>query len=123
MKRVAYAALGLVAIALAIFVVTTQHASWWQLAVFAIAPDIALLLGASRNLERGQLHPRAVPFYNAVHRLVVPGILIAVAFVLHADGWLAGGLAWTAHIALDRSLGFGLRTPQGFQRISRTRSI
>jgi predicted Na+-dependent transporter len=116
MKRVAYAALGLVAIALAIFVVTTQHASWWQLAVFAIAPDIALLLGASRNLERGQLHPRAVPIYNAVHRLVVPGILIAVAFVLHADGWLAGGLAWTAHIAFDRSLGFGLRTAQGFQR-------
>jgi hypothetical protein len=123
MKRVAYAALGLVAIALAIFVVTTQHASWWQLAVFAIAPDVTLLFGAGRDLEPGQLHPRAVPFYNAVHRLVVPGILVAVAFVLHADGWLAGGLAWTAHIALDRSLGFGLRTSQGFQRISRTRPI
>jgi hypothetical protein len=123
MKRVAYAGLGLVAIALAIFVVTTQHASWWQLAVFAIAPDVTLLLGAARDLEPGQLHPRAVPFYNAVHRLVVPGILVAVALVLHADGWLAGGLAWTAHIALDRSLGFGLRTPQGFQRISRTRPI
>jgi hypothetical protein len=123
MRRVAYAALGLVAIALAIFVVTTQHASWLQLAVFAIAPDVTLLFGAGRDLEPGQLHPRAVPFYNAVHRLVVPGILVAVAFVVHADGWLAGGLAWTAHIALDRSLGFGLRTPQGFQRISRTRPI
>jgi hypothetical protein len=46
----------------------------------------------------------------------VPAILIAVAILLQAPGWLAGGLAWTAHIAIDRSLGFGLRTAQGFQR-------
>ena len=32
-------------------------------------------------------------------------------------GWLALGLAaWLAHIGLDRGLGFGLRTPAGFQR-------
>jgi hypothetical protein len=51
-----------------------------------------------------------------VHRLVVPAILIAIAFLFHANGWLAGGLAWVAHIAFDRSLGFGLRTAEGFQR-------
>lgn len=116
MKRIAYAGLGFVAAALAIAVVISQHASWWQLVVFAIAPDITLLLGASRDLERGQLHPRAVPFYNAVHRLFVPGVLIAVALFLQSSGWLAGGLAWVAHIAFDRSLGFGLRNAQGFQR-------
>jgi 1,4-dihydroxy-2-naphthoate octaprenyltransferase len=116
MKRIAYAALGLIAIALAIAVIVTQHASWWQFVVLAVAPDIALLYGASGDLSRGQLHPRAVPLYNAVHRLVVPAILIAVAILLQAPGWLAGGLAWTAHIAFDRSLGFGLRTAQGFQR-------
>lgn len=116
MKRIAYAVLGFVTIALAIAVVINQHASWWQLVILAIAPDITLLLGASGDLERGQMHPRAVPFYNAVHRLLPPVVLIALAFLLHADAWLAGGLAWTAHIAFDRSLGFGLRTPEGFQR-------
>ena len=25
-------------------------------------------------------------------------------------------LAWLAHVGLDRGLGFGLRTPTGFQR-------
>jgi hypothetical protein len=25
-------------------------------------------------------------------------------------------LAWLAHVGLDRGLGFGLRTPAGFQR-------
>lgn len=116
MKRAFYAALGVAAIALAIAVVISQHASWWQLVVLAIAPDITLLFGTGRGLERGQLNPRAVPFYNAVHRLLPPVVLIALAFLLHADGWLAGGLAWVAHIAIDRSLGFGLRTPEGFQR-------
>lgn len=116
MKRIAYAALGLVAAALAIAIVVTQHAGWWQLVFFAIAPDIALLAGASRDLERGQLHPRAVPFYNAVHRFWVPGVLIVIALLLREGAWLAGGLAWAAHIAIDRSLGFGLRTKEGFQR-------
>lgn len=116
MKRIAYAALGLIAIALGIAVIATQHASWWQFVMLAVAPDIALLYGASGDVARGQLHPRAVPLYNAVHRLLVPAILIAVAILLHANGWLAGGLAWVAHIAIDRSLGFGLRTAQGFQR-------
>lgn len=116
MKRPAYAAMGLIAAALGIAVVISQHASWWQLAVLAIAPDITLLFGASRNLERGQLNPRAVPFYNAVHRFVVPVSVIVVALLLRSDGWLAGGMAWVAHIAIDRSLGFGLRNAQGFQR-------
>ncbi len=116
MKKPAYAILGLLATGLAIAVVVTQHTSWWQLVAFAIAPDLALVFGAGPGLERGRLHPRAVPLYNAVHRLWVPAILIALMVVLQSPGWLAGGLAWIAHIAFDRTLGFGLRSPEGFQR-------
>jgi hypothetical protein len=115
-KRAAYFALGLLAAALGIGVVLTQHAAWWQLVVFAMAPDLALFAGAGQGLERGQLHPRAVPLYNAVHRFWAPGVLAAVALALMSWAWLAGGLAWIAHIAFDRSLGFGLRTREGFQR-------
>jgi hypothetical protein len=116
LKKLAYAILGLLATGLAIVVVVTQHTSWWQLVAFAIAPDLALVFGAGPGLERGQLHPRAVPCYNAVHRLWVPAILVAAMVVLQSPGWLAGGLAWIAHIAFDRSLGFGLRSREGFQR-------
>jgi len=108
--------MGLLSTALAIAVVVTQHTTWWQLVVFAIAPDIALVFGAGPGLERGQLHPRGVPFYNAVHRLWAPAILIGLMVVLQSPAWLAGGLAWIAHIAFDRSLGLGLRSPEGFQR-------
>jgi hypothetical protein len=115
-KRLAYAVLGFVATGLAIGVVVTQHATWWQLVVFAIAPDLSLLLGTSSGLQGGQLHPRAVPIYNAVHRYWAPGVLVVITFLLHKPEWLAAGLAWTAHISFDRSLGFGLRTREGFQR-------
>ena len=116
MKRLGYALIGLAAADLAIAVVVTQHASWWQLVVFAIAPDITLLFGSGRGLERGQLAPRAVPFYNAVHRFWAPAVLVVIALLVHADAWTAAGLAWCAHIGFDRSLGFGLRTREGFQR-------
>ncbi len=109
-KRLAYALLGFAAAGLGIWVVVTQHVSWWQLAVFAIAPDVTLLFGFHRGLQRGQLDPRVVPFYNAVHRFWAPAVLVVIALVLHADAWVAAGLAWSAHIAFDRSLGFGLRT-------------
>jgi hypothetical protein len=119
MKRIAYAALGFAAAAIGIAVIVTQHTSWWQLVVLAIAPDISLLFGMSAGLERGRLHPRAVPFYNAVHRFWVPAFLVVVAVLLHQLAWAAAGFAWIAHIGFDRSLGFGLRTPEGFQRESR----
>jgi uncharacterized protein DUF4260 len=116
LKKLAYAGFGFVATGLAIAVVVTQHASWWQLVVFAIAPDLALLVGMSPGLARGQLHPRAVPIYNAVHRYWAPAVLVVITYLLHSPEWMAAGLAWIAHISFDRSLGFGLRTPEGFQR-------
>jgi hypothetical protein len=51
---------------------------------------------------------------------VGPAALVAVAAagpLGHA--WLVGGLAWGAHVALDRAVGYGLRTREGFQRSGR----
>jgi hypothetical protein len=115
-KRAAYAALGLAATAVAIGVVVTQHSSWWPLVVFAIAPDLSFLAGMSSGLARGQLHPRAVPIYNALHRYWAPAVLVVITFLVRSPEWLAAGLAWTAHISFDRGLGYGIRTPQGFQK-------
>ena len=114
--RLAYGCVGFVFAGLGIWVVVTQHAPWWQLLVFALAPDVTMLFGFRAGLQRGQLDPRAVPAYNAVHRYWAPVVLVVVAFVLHFDAWVAAGLAWCAHISFDRSLGFGLRTREGFQR-------
>jgi hypothetical protein len=116
LKRLVYAALGLAAAGLAIAVVVTQHGSWWLVVIFALAPDLSLLAGTSRGLERGRLNPRAVPLYNAVHRYWAPAVMVAVGVITRSPELLTAGLTWIAHISVDRSLGFGLRTPEGFQR-------
>jgi hypothetical protein len=82
-----------------------------------LGPDLALLLGAGAGLAKGQLHPRAVPVYNAVHRFWAPlALVVAAATGLLGVGWLIAGLGWCAHIAMDRMVGYGLRTREGFQR-------
>ncbi|MEU5577625.1 DUF4260 family protein [Streptomyces huasconensis] len=89
--------------------------------VFLIAPDLTFLVGLrdAPHMARGQLPPRAVPFYNAAHRALVPATLIAVLLTVGQAVWapvLAALCGWLAHISYDRAFGFGLRTKEGFQR-------
>ena len=84
-----------------------------------IAPDLTFLIGAGDNVAKGSISTRAVPFYNAMHRMV-----IAFAFTTAIGIGLAplaplplaifiGGLSWMAHIAMDSAAGYGLRNPDG----------
>jgi uncharacterized protein DUF4260 len=113
--RIAYAALSAVLIAALALEVAASDTSWWLVVVFLLGPDVALLLGIGSGLEKGQLHPRAVPLYNALHRYWGPAAL-AVASLVLPEGWLAAALAWALHVSVDRTVGYGLRTPEGFQR-------
>jgi Domain of unknown function (DUF4260) len=116
-KRAGYAGLAVVLIAAVVVEVANHSTGYWQIAAFALGPDVPLLFGSGAGLERGQLHPRAVRLYNLVHRFWGPVALVILGAVGVLEiGWLIGGLTWAFHIALDRSLGYGLRTPDGFQR-------
>jgi Domain of unknown function (DUF4260) len=109
---------GGLAVALAgatIATVFTRDASGWVALGFAMMPDIALIAGMSSGLEKGQLHPRAVPLYNVLHSFIGP-IALGLLGVALGPSWLAAALAWGAHIAVDRAVGYGMRTSEGFQR-------
>jgi hypothetical protein len=114
--RLAYASFAALLLA-AILADAIAHSTYWQIAAFAVAPDLALLFGAGRDLAHGQLHPRAVSAYNLAHRFWGPLALAALAALgVIPIGFLVGALTWVFHIALDRALGYGLRTSDGFQR-------
>lgn len=89
------------------------------LLVVLLLPDVALI-GAFAG--HGRLKPHRVAWYNAMHAPVVPVVVLAAAGIaalsgawglLGARGLLLAALAWAAHIALDRALGYGLREPDG----------
>jgi hypothetical protein len=116
-RRAAYAALALALLAAALFELFKHGTGWWQFFAFGAMPDVALLLGIAPGLENGRLHPRAVPLYNALHRFAGPLALTALTVAADlATGYVVGALAWALHIAVDRVCGYGLRTPDGYQR-------
>jgi Domain of unknown function (DUF4260) len=113
-RRIAFGALTALLLAASIAEIVRHGGGWW-FAAFVIAPDLALLFGISSKLEKGQLHPRAVRLYNALHSYWCPGLPAAAALVL-PTGLAIGALAWALHISLDRTVGYGMRTRDGFQR-------
>jgi hypothetical protein len=101
----------------AVAVCVAGPGSGWLAGAFAIAPDLALLAGIDSGLQKGQLAPRAVPLYNALHLAAGPLLLLgAIAAGLLSPLWLGAAFAWGAHVALDRAVGYGLRGRDGFQR-------
>jgi hypothetical protein len=83
------------------------RANWVLFVVLVLAPDLSML-GYLLGLRFG------TALYNLVHALVVPLLLIALS-IFYKQFWLLPyGLIWTAHIGLDRLLGFGLKYPTRF---------
>lgn len=94
-----------------------DDASGWLALGFAIAPDLTMLAGIGQPVQKGQMAPRAIPLYNAAHSLIGPIALFAGALALGANWSLIGAAsAWAAHIMVDRTVGYGMRGPDGFQQ-------
>jgi len=66
-----------------------------------------------------RLARRAVPVYNAVHRLTVPLVVALVAAAIGAPALLVVAVAWCSHIVWDRGLGYPLRAADGSIRPAR----
>jgi hypothetical protein len=117
LRRLAYGVAAVVLLVAAVATAIGSGTGYWQLAAFGLGPDVALFLGLGRDLERGRIHPRAVPLYNLLHRFWLPLALgSAAALGLVSTGYLVAALIWAFHVSLDRAVGYGLRTRDGDQR-------
>jgi uncharacterized membrane protein YfcA len=114
--RLVWAVVAVVAIPVT-FLLARERGDGWIAILFAIMPDIGLVYGFSSSLAKGQLHPRAVPLYNALHSAGGPLITLLAGLSGPAPGWiLVAGLAWLSHVAFDRAIGYGLRDRNGYIR-------
>lgn len=102
--------LKLEALSLALLMVALTYISdapIWILAVTFPLFDIGML-GYLKNTTFGALT------YNFFHDLTVPTLLIVIGLLFNTEPIAIAGFCWTFHVAVDRSLGFGLKHPESF---------
>ena len=101
--RLEWAAVLLAAIAFYVF----AGGSWQLFVLLILAPDLAMV-----GYLAGPASGAAV--YNAFHILVWPAILFVAGLSMDSALTVQVAAIWTAHIAMDRALGYGLKLPTGF---------
>jgi hypothetical protein len=81
--------------------------SWWLFAALILVPDISMA---------GYLvNPKAGAWcYNAVHSWIAPVMLWLVALASGSPLLTQFAIILVAHIAIDRTLGYGLKRESGF---------
>ncbi len=84
------------------------HASWLLFAILFLTPDL-FMLGYLLNPRTG------AALYNLAHTLTLPITLLLMSYATHHPLALEISLIWTAHIAADRLLGYGLKYPTFFK--------
>jgi hypothetical protein len=84
------------------------HASWLLFALLFLTPDLSML-GYLLNPRIG------AATYNLAHTLTLPLAILFISYLQHWPLAVSLALIWTAHIAFDRLLGYGLKYPTYFK--------
>lgn len=99
---------GFIVFLLAIGFYYVNEFSWIVFIIFLLAPDVGMV-GYVVNNKMGAY------IYNIFHTYTIPLILVGVSILMKVDILLLVGLIWSAHIGMDRSLGYGLKYSTGFK--------
>jgi hypothetical protein len=93
---------------LTLFTYQHLHYSWLLFALLFLTPDF-FMLGYLLNARV------SAATYNLAHTLTLPLALFFISYLQHWHIAPAIALIWTAHIAFDRLLGYGLKYPTYFK--------
>lgn len=99
---------GATAVAASIGLYVAAGADWLPFVILLILPDLSIAA-----YLRGPVVGAVV--YNAVHNWALAGALVALGFMTGQGLLFDAGAALTAHVGLDRLLGYGLKFPTRFQ--------
>jgi uncharacterized membrane protein len=99
---------GLAAAAAVLTFYVRAGGSWWLFVLLILAPDLSML-GYLAGPAAG------AAAYNLVHTYVLPLALVLSGVLTGSVLTQQLALIWLAHIAIDRTLGFGLKYRAGFR--------
>jgi hypothetical protein len=99
---------GVAVLALSLLLYAHSRSGWWMFIGLLLVPDLSML-GYLVNARVGGA------CYNVVHSYVLPVGLVAAAIAVDKEAMLPFLYIWTAHIGMDRALGYGLKYSSGFE--------
>lgn len=99
---------GLVVLIVCLYFYGANEFNWWMFLVLILAPDISML-GYLINKKVGAI------IYNLFHTYIIPLCIVIVGMYMQNELALALGIIWTAHIGMDRTIGYGLKYPCDFK--------
>jgi len=92
----------------AIVLYANLDASWWLFGALILTPDVSLLAYLI-SVKVGS------KIYNIFHNYSLPLIIATLSFLFSFPFAMEVALIWITHIAIDRSLGYGLKFPTNFK--------
>lgn len=99
---------GLIILITTIYFYSMSGFNWWIFFVLLLSPDISMLSYLINNRIGAEI-------YNLFHTYTISIPIIVLGVFLKHDFSLMIGLIWTAHIGMDRFLGYGLKYKTSFQ--------
>ncbi len=84
------------------------NGNWWLFFLLLFVPDFSML-GYLRDTRIGALG------YNLVHNYILTLLLILAGYQLNNDLIMQLGVILSAHVGLDRFMGYGLKYATRFQ--------
>ncbi|WEG15085.1 DUF4260 domain-containing protein [Alkalihalophilus pseudofirmus] len=99
---------GLAFLVLSVYFYWVNEYSWVMFFILLLAPDISML-GYLVNSKVG------ARCYNIFHTYSLSITIVLVGLLLTNQLVLAIGLIWSAHIGMDRAIGYGLKYSTDFK--------
>ncbi|MEJ9227939.1 DUF4260 domain-containing protein [Peribacillus butanolivorans] len=99
---------GLMVLIAIIYIYSINEFSWWIFLLLLLTPDVSMLAYLINNQIGAKV-------YNLFHTYTISILIILLAVSLSQDTILMVGLIWTAHIGMDRFLGYSLKYTTAFK--------
>jgi hypothetical protein len=98
---------GLTVLSLSLILYGHFQFNWWLFLALLLVPDLSMV-PYLMNPKAGAVS------YNVVHSYLLPLALGFLAIAAGKSGMLPYLLIWTAHIGMDRAVGYGLKYSTAF---------
>lgn len=99
---------GLAVLIASLYFYHATNGNWWLFALLLLTPDLSMI-GYLKDKKLGAIT------YNLVHNYVLAIFLVFLTLIFKNDLFIYLSLILTAHIGMDRMLGFGLKYKSNFK--------